>query len=82
MLSIPTVHLNGTSREELSRLYQEAYTAIGEAGRALAKAYPNGRDYYPQGADAINKAMREHEARMRKLKEVQDEIEQIAEAIS
>ena len=77
----PTVHLNGTSRQDLLDGYCEAIHALHQAGVKLAAAYPNGRDYYVQGGDAINKAMDQHEARMTKLREVINELEHIAEAI-
>ena len=77
----PTVHLNGTSRQDLLDGYCEAIHALHQAGRKLAAAYPNGRDYYVQGGDAIHTAMRQHEARMTKLKEIVSELEHIAEAI-
>jgi len=81
-LMVPTVHLNGTSRDELSRQVCQAYAAVVEAGRALAASAPNGRDYYPQGQDAIIRAMTQHELRMRKLREVADELQHIAEQIA
>jgi hypothetical protein len=77
-LAIPTVHLNGTAKADLINGYCEAIEALHDAGRKLAAAYPNGRDYYPQGGDAINVAMRQHEARMTKLKEIIGELEAIA----
>jgi ferredoxin-NADP reductase len=81
-LAIPTIHLNGTSREMLSDQLCEAYSAVRIAGDTLAKAAPNGRDYYPQGPEAFEQAVREHYARMAKLRDVMKEIETIAEAIA
>jgi phosphoribosylformylglycinamidine (FGAM) synthase-like enzyme len=77
-LKIPTVHLNGTSKRALIDGYADAALAIDEAARKLAAAAPNGRDYYVQEPGAINIAMDQHEARMRKLREVRDELEAIA----
>jgi hypothetical protein len=74
----PTVHLNGTSKERLLEDYCDAIDALHNAGKALAKTCPNGRDYYPQGNGAINTAMNEHEERMRKLRVVIRELETIA----
>lgn len=81
MTAIPTIHLNGTSREDLTEALREAVHAIHKAGRKLAATCPNGRDYYPQGAAAITVALAEHEDRMRKLREVASELEHIAEYI-
>ena len=81
-LAIPTVHMNGTSREALVEGLCEAVHALHEAGRKLAAAAPNGRDYYVQGSAATGVAMDQHEARMNKLREIITELETIAEAIA
>lgn len=73
----PTIHLNGTSREQLLEGYCDAIDALHAAGRKLAAAYPNGRDYYVQGPVATTRAMSQHEARMAKLKSVIAELEEI-----
>lgn len=80
-LAVPTIHLNGSSRDDLLEGYSKAITALEAAGRKLAAAYPNGRDYYVQSGDAIGVAMRQHEARMNKLREIVVELEEIAQAI-
>ena len=41
----PTIHLNGTSPEELITAIEEAQHAINVACDALAKTEPNMRDY-------------------------------------
>ena len=81
-LTVPTVHLNGTSREELLRQVQDAWHAVWQARDALAKISPNARDYYPQGMSAFPAAVREHDRRARALLEVQEELSQLAEAIA
>jgi hypothetical protein len=53
-LAVPTIHLNGTSRESLMEDLLGAYHALTEAIAALGRACPNGRDYYPQGNDALS----------------------------
>jgi hypothetical protein len=80
-LKIPTIHLNGTSKEQLFEQICNAIDGVHAAGDALAKATPNARDYYPQGPEAIYEAMRQHETRMTKLREVARELETIAQAI-
>jgi len=52
----PTVHLNGTSRESLLYQVQGAVGALDRATHALAEAWPHGRDYYPQGPEALKAA--------------------------
>jgi hypothetical protein len=77
----PTIHLNGTSRESLLEAIEEAHAAIREAQVKLAETAPNGRDYYPQGPAAHDEAVKEHNARMTKLVDVQHELEELAEEI-
>lgn len=66
----PTVHLNGTSRDQLEEQTTAARRAVNAAIKAFAEAYPNGRDYYPQGDGTIGQAMREHDAEAAKLRSV------------
>ena len=80
-LAKPTVHMNGTSKQVLMDQLCNAIDAIHVAGNTLAAAYPNGRDYYPQGADAIHLAMNQHAARMAKLREVAEELREIVESL-
>lgn len=70
----PMVHLGGTSRAELDRVYSEAIRALSEAIAATAETYPNGRDYYRLPGDAMARAIREHEARALKLRAVFEEL--------
>lgn len=74
-MMFPTVHLNGTSREDLRLQYLQAIALLHKARRALADCCPNGRDYYPQGPDAIETATLEHAARCLKIEEVIDEMQ-------
>lgn len=68
----PTLHLNGTSFDELSAQYGEATEAVQRALRALPS--PNGRDYYPAGPAAYDAARREHDVRCARLRAVLDEL--------
>lgn len=77
----PTIHLNGTSREELVRRYTAACEAVRDALAQVVDAAPNGRDYYPQGDGAIKRAQQEHDSRCDRLRSVLRELEQITEAI-
>lgn len=81
-LAIPTIHMNGTSRDALFADLCEAIRTLYDADLALARASPSGRDYYPQGPSAISIAMDQHAARLAKLREITKELETIAEAIS
>jgi len=77
----PTVHFNGTSRERLSAAYVAADEAIRSAMEALREAEPNGRDYYTQGAAAVHTAIREHNARMEKLRSVRVDLQELIEHV-
>jgi hypothetical protein len=80
-LARPTVHLNGTSREELLKGYSEAYTALRKAMDALSQCSPNGRDYYVQGDKALRVALDQHSARQQAVRDVADEILAIGEEL-
>lgn len=82
MITLPTIHLNGTAPEAL---YESACDALGTlraAIKAVEATAPNGRDYYPQGDRAILLANYEHAERLRCLREVVDELETLAEHIA
>lgn len=78
---IPTVHLNGTSRAELLRQLTTAAEAARTLIEALNEAMPNGRDYYPQGDDAIQQARREHAVRIDAVRNIKIDLMAIAEAL-
>lgn len=46
ILTMPVIHLNGTSAEDLLEGYVEAKRAVDAAYDAVMKSNPNGRDYY------------------------------------
>lgn len=81
MLTLPTIHLNGTSKAELFETYFTALDAIASARVALQASAPNGRDYYPQGDNAIRQATADHVARLRLLETIYDELHAIAEHV-
>ena len=82
MSSIPTIHLNGTSKDALLDGYIDAREAIRAAIDKLCETAPNGRDYYPQGDGAFEKARDEHIARLKRLHDVATELGEIAERIA
>lgn len=81
-LTIPTVHLNGTSSESLLSGYIEAIRAVKAAIQAVTDAAPHGRDYYVQSDAAYTLARDEHVSRMTKLLTVVDDLEALALAVS
>lgn len=78
----PTVHLNGTSKDEMIDRLSDAGSAVHKAIDALIDARPNARDYYPQGPDAFAQADREHNERLTKLRAVYDELAQMHEHLT
>lgn len=78
---LPTIHRNGTSREELIEGLCAASQAIDLAYQALKQTAPNGRDFYPQGSSALGQAIKEHNDRLRGLDAVKDEVDALTRAI-
>jgi hypothetical protein len=78
-LIFPVTNLHGSSREDLSEQILRARDAVRAVGRALAEASPNGRDYYPQGDDALRKAIAEHGACEKALAALSDELFALAD---
>jgi hypothetical protein len=79
---LPTIHLNGTSRDALAESYANAGGAVRAALNALVEAAPNARDYYPQGGDAFTAAAAEHNARCAALRKVLEELSALAEHVA
>jgi ABC-type transporter Mla subunit MlaD len=81
-MTFPTIHRNGTSANELLRQTFDASDALRTAIEALQQASPNGRDYYQQGGAAFTSAVREHTARVERLRDVLSDLERMAEHVS
>ena len=73
-MRVPTIHNNGTSLEDLSDRVETAINALTDAVTALEQMAPNGRDYYPQGPEAITEATAEHRDRLRRVRGVLSEL--------
>ena len=71
-LTAPTVHLNGTSGNELADGYMKAAVAIQTAIEAIYETYPNERDYYLQEPGAHARACNEAIERAKRLICVRD----------
>jgi hypothetical protein len=82
-LALPTIHLNGNSADSLIDEWQSAYSAIGEAQRALQETAPNMRNFYVQkdGEANFKKARDEHFARIQKLEDVRQELVALCEGV-
>ena len=73
-ITLPIVHLNGTSAAELVRVRSDAYDAIQAALEAMRHVAPNGRDYYPEPG-RMEIAQEQHERRCRVLANIMAELE-------
>lgn len=75
MVTLPTIHLNGTGADTLQREYGEVRQAIRAASDALAAATCNPRDFYPQEPGAWERARDERSEAFRLLQQVSDYVE-------
>ncbi len=73
----PTIHMNGTSQNSLTDGYMNALNAVQTAMDTLARVVPHGRDYYPQGPEAILLAQTQHREHMGRLNSVVEDLSQI-----
>lgn len=80
-LMVPTLHLNGTGASELMAQHTDAMHALHQALKVMAHTTPNGRDYYPQGDNAIHRATRQYIERGNRILAVIADLEIIAEEI-
>lgn len=80
-MMLPTIHLNGTSPEELRDQLSRAERAADALREALMGMAPHGRDYYPQGDDAVYVAVIEHGERLAKLNLIMLDIEALIEHV-
>jgi hypothetical protein len=74
----PTVHLNGTSGESLIQQRLDIVQALVEVEEAIGQAWPHGRDYYPQGPDALAAAQQVWKERVKVVADLRDEINEEA----
>jgi hypothetical protein len=79
---LPTIHLNGTSRDSLLDGYINAMRVLRLAIDALQAAAPHSRDYYTQAGDTFCTAQNHHFTRLARLRETLDELQTIAEHVS
>ena len=75
---LPTIHRNGSSKDDLFDGYMAALAAMQTAIDAAAQTAPHGRDYYPQGDDALRQAQAAHQDRMRRLHAIAAELNTLA----
>lgn len=77
-VTLPVIHLNGTSAKTLMAEVQAAHEAICTARAALCAMTVHQRDHYVKhDKQSFEFAQREHVARIRKLDEIKAELEAI-----
>jgi len=74
----PTVHLNGTSKDELLNQLEAVVSALDAALAAINAAAPNGRDFYPQGPEALTNAQAAFEERILAVRRVHTDFSNLA----
>lgn len=77
----PTIHMNGTSASDLIDQQLAVVKAARELRRALARAAPNGRDFYPQGDDALREARKAYDVEAAQVVSIISNHEAILEAL-
>jgi len=80
-VTVPIVHLNGTSKQELLDQRFLVLDSIHSLGDTLARAAPNGRDFYPDGPEYVEAANKQHDRRMGILKSLIEEFHEEIELI-
>lgn len=80
-IAAPTVHMNGTSRQELLKQFLDARSALRTAYSSMCAAAPNGRDYYVQSRDAFTTAQEQHRDRLQRIEALITEYETLAEGV-
>lgn len=75
-LTIPDVHMNGTSKGGLTGPLYDAYAAVQQARDALCQTGPNGRDYYTRPG-TMDRAVRDHSRRVKTLTDLMEEVDHI-----
>jgi hypothetical protein len=71
---LPTIHLNGTSRETLAEGYDAAEDALYDLIQAFGGIEFNARDYYVQGPTAWTAAVEARQEINRKIRDIREYI--------
>jgi hypothetical protein len=78
---VPTVHLGGTSGNELMLKNFDAFSAVCDAIAKVQDAAPHGRDY-PNGSESAMRATSEHARRLKALEAVKAELQVIHDTVA
>ena len=81
MVVLPSIHMNGTSKDALLKQYKDCYYAVQKAVDELQTNPPHSRDYYPQNVNGDDlyasyyPARDQHNEWVAKLIEVKNDLE-------
>ncbi len=82
MILAPTLNVNGTYAGTLVDGFLEAARAIEAAYNRVVETVPNGRDYQTAPVGSLRIAIEQHEARLRLLRQVYDDMLSLADAVA
>lgn len=79
---LPSIHMNGTSKEALEKQYIKCWRAVNNAIETLQQNPPHCRDYYVQNTEdnlyeAYQPAREQHNSWGDKLRVVKKELEEL-----
>lgn len=78
MVTIPSIHLNGTLARSLCAEIRDVVDALAIARRALQNMTVHGRDHYVKlDKESFSKARAEHEARFAAIDNLEKELTEI-----
>jgi hypothetical protein len=82
MTTLPTINPNGTSAQDLLEQQLTAMAALRSAISTLQAAAPDSRDYRTGPLGTFIDAQAEHRARLQRLEQTMEELDEIAEYLS
>jgi hypothetical protein len=74
-IKIPTIHMNGTSYQDLYDGHMAMRQSLMDAARTLRANTPNMRDFYVQSDEAGQEARHQHAERLAVIDRMAEEIE-------
>lgn len=78
-MELPTIHLNGTSKDSLQRCYDAADDALYEFISAWESIEFNARDYYVNGPESWTDAVEERQEMNKKIRDIRQYLQDIRE---
>lgn len=73
--TLPTIHINGNSRESLANGYSNAYRKLIEFRNAFNEIDHNARNYYPQGPGAWPRACDQRDVQRQRIADLMTYLE-------